>query len=520
MSEVEALLKRAAAAVTRRQNWDGLLRDAYAYAAPDLDTQLQGHLAPGSKRHAVVYDCTAIQAVIDAAAMTHMKLTPPHTRWFEVAWSPDVNVRDRQLDDLADALFRHLDASSFHAVIELAYQQAQISQACLAVNEASSLARSAFDIEVIPAAEIYPEHAWTPHERTVWRVREMPFALVKERWHLSKAILAQYEGRGEREAGRDAVIALTEGALWQAKDRNFRYVAIVGKGELAQIVEDERQQSTPFIVGGYAEAPGENLPRGPVLSVLADIKTVNKVVELVLKNASIAVTGIWQADDDGVINPATIKLVPGAVIPKAIGSEGLQPLKAPGRFDVAEIQMQRLQLVIRDAIMRREMPQMDKSHITAEAVSREAMEVELLRMPGLLVLWQTLIIPLIRRCADILQRRNEWPPELAGEIGRTVEVHPVAPWLKAQVLGEVQQEVMALQMAAMVAPERLPLVADLPLWQRSVLERLGFPATMIRSEDEIAEAEAAQDQAQAIQAAAETAGQAAPALKLMAGGER
>jgi hypothetical protein len=33
------------------------------------------------------------------------------------------------------------------------------------------------------------------------------------------------------------------------------------------------------------------------MKTLPDIKTANKVVELVLKNASIAVTGIWQASD-------------------------------------------------------------------------------------------------------------------------------------------------------------------------------------------------------------------------------
>src|SRR3546814_6808214 len=65
------------------------------------------------------------------------------------------------------------------------------------------------------------------------------------------------------------------------------------------------------------------------MKALPDIKTANKVVELILKNASIAVTGIWQADDDGVLNPATVRLVPGAIIPKAQGSAGLTPLAAP-----------------------------------------------------------------------------------------------------------------------------------------------------------------------------------------------
>ena len=54
--------------------------------------------------------------------------------------------------------------------------------------------------------------------------------------------------------------------------------------------------------------------RGPVMKALPDIRTANTVVEMVLKNASIAATGIWQAEDDGVLNPATVRLVPGAII--------------------------------------------------------------------------------------------------------------------------------------------------------------------------------------------------------------
>src|SRR3546814_19576753 len=73
------------------------------------------------------------------------------------------------------------------------------------------------------------------------------------------------------------------------------------------------------------------------MKALPDIKTANKVVELILNNASIAVTGIWQADDDGVLNPSTVRVVPGAIIPKAQGSAGLTPPAAPGRFDVSQL---------------------------------------------------------------------------------------------------------------------------------------------------------------------------------------
>ena len=50
-----------------------------------------------------------------------------------------------------------------------------------------------------------------------------------------------------------------------------------------------------------------------------------------------AISGIYQMEDDGVINPDTINLVPGTIIPKAMGSAGLQPIQAAGSFDVAQL---------------------------------------------------------------------------------------------------------------------------------------------------------------------------------------
>lgn len=109
--------------------------------------------------------------------------------------------------------------------------------------------------------------------------------------------------------------------------------------------------SSPFINFRWLKSPGESYGRSPVMKTLPDIKTANKVVELILKNASISVTGIWQADDDGVLNPANIELKPGTIIPKAVGSQGLRPLEMPGRFDVSELVLSDLRSRIRHSML-------------------------------------------------------------------------------------------------------------------------------------------------------------------------
>jgi hypothetical protein len=97
------------------------------------------------------------------------------------------------------------------------------------------------------------------------------------------------------------------------------------------VIATGRFAVSPYIAFRWLKAPGEIYGRSPVMKALPDIKTANKVVELVLKNASIAVTGIWQADDDGILNPATVRLVPGSIIPKAVGSAGTHSPLFAGR---------------------------------------------------------------------------------------------------------------------------------------------------------------------------------------------
>ena len=68
--------------------------------------------------------------------------------------------------------------------------------------------------------------------------------------------------------------------------------------------------SNPFICFRWGTCAGEVYGRGPLFNALSDIKVTNKVMEMVLENAQMAISGIYQMEDDGVINIDTINLVP------------------------------------------------------------------------------------------------------------------------------------------------------------------------------------------------------------------
>ena len=223
---------------------------------------------------------------------------------------------------------------------------------------------------------------------------------------------------------------------------------------------------------------------------IADIKTANKVVELVLKNASIAVTGIWQADDDGVINPATIKLVPGTIIPKAVGSAGLTPLETPGRFDVSELVLDQLRGRIRKALFVDQLGQVSGPRMTATEVLERA--AEMARVLGATYgrLQSELLSPLVGRARTILARRGEIPDFPLDH--RMVALEYKSPQARFQAQQDVQNTVIWLETVQKLGPEALSAV-DSRAAARWLGRTLGVPGELFPEPTPSDQAEAGAD---------------------------
>ena len=127
--------------------------------------------------------------------------------------------------------------------------------------------------------------------------------------------------------------------------------------------------SNPFICFRWSKCAGEIYGRGPLINALSAIKTTNLTIELILENAQMAISGVYQIDDDGVINPDTIQLVPGSIIPKAMGSAGLQPIQAAGSFDVAQLVLSDMRLNIKRALYNDMLGNPDRTPATATEVA-------------------------------------------------------------------------------------------------------------------------------------------------------
>ncbi|MEQ8667018.1 MAG: portal protein [Rhodospirillales bacterium] len=485
--DVAALGKRYRQAVDRRQPWETLWRDCYANALPQRDGALNDR-SPGSARTATLYDGTAPDAVEHLAASLLSELTPPWSRWFALVPGRDAGPGDdlstddfsRSLDEATERLHGHFERSNFAVEVHQAYLDlVTAGTASLLFEEAPVGDAAAFRFTAVPLGDVAFEEGDDGRLAVTFRHSRLTPAQFRRRFPAAGGSGID-PGNGADPARRLSVVE-----AFTADGEGCRYRAFspddgdpsARATEPGATLAEGRFLRSPFINFRWLKAPGEIYGRSPVMKALPDIKTANKVVELVLKNASIAVTGIWQADDDGVLNPATVELTPGTIIPKAVGSSGLTPLDTPGRFDVSEIVLESLRGRIRNALMADDLGPADKPGMTATEVVERAAAAG--RRLGATVgrLQAELLTPLVERAIMILVRRGEIAPEVLDR--GLVELQWRAPLARAQSRGEARDVMLWLESLARLGPEALAEV-DPAAAARWLASSFGVPPSLVR----------------------------------------
>ncbi len=478
------ILKRHRKARDKRAEWEGLWRECYDYALPSRAGAFEGSArgASAAARPERLFDGTAPDAVDQLAASLLAQLTPPWARWFGFAPGSDAPPEDHalfapELERAAHTMQSHFDRSNFAVEMHQCYLDlATAGTASLLIEEAPPGESSALRFCAVPLAQLAFEETGSGRLEAVFRRWDMPLARVRARF--PDAELPPFaRARGERDP--EATLAVVEAVLPDAEGYIYSAVADPGDGAAAETTRlgQGRFAHSPFVSFRWLKAPGELYGRSPVMKALPDIKTANKVIELVLKNASIAVTGIWQADDDGVLNPATVRLVPGAIIPKAVGSAGLTPLEAPGRFDVSQLVLEELRARIRQALLADKLGQVSGPRMSATEVLERAAEMSRILGATYGRLQSELLTPLLMRTVAILARRGEIPP-LAVD-GRTVTLEYKSPLARNQARMDAQQTLLWLGAVRDLGPEALAAI-DHAAAARWLGRAFGVPGELIR----------------------------------------
>ena len=432
------LAARFGKAMTYRQHWEGEWEDAYRYAFPSREPFYDK--SRGENRSRMIFDETAVEATQEFASAMAYGLTPSFAEWFRLEpgalAARELNDSERKniqaaLDEVTSYVFAAIDASDFQVANHEIFLDLALGWSVLWVDESDDPSKL-LTFRTLPQNQVYLDlgpGAMPDGRFRKYRVSPDEIKLIygpNARLPMKKdeaddgtgmctIVDAIYRDWDERktETWHRAIWHAdnpTEGFLWSREYKGYG--------------------SCPAIVPRWSTTSFEAYGRGPLYNVLPAVRTANLVTQLTLENAEMAIVGMWQADDDGIVNFDSINLLPGTILPRDPESRGLEPLSSPGRFDVSNLVIDRMQGAIRRALFNVDLGPMNKTPMSAtEAAERQSQLARRIGAPFSRLMTEYLT-PLVRRAVHILERNNKI--ELPRVDGRRIQVISRSPLARSQ----------------------------------------------------------------------------------------
>jgi hypothetical protein len=435
----EQIIKRQAAAQTKKDEFQQLYQDAYEFALPQR--QLYGVWeggAVGSKKMQRVFDSTAINSTQRFANRLQSVVFPPQRKWATLEPGSDIPFEKQQMarnifETYCDKMFTVLQQSNFDIAMGEFLLDLSVGTACMMVQPGDSV--SPINFIPVPLFLVSYEEGANGQVDNVYRKIRMKGESIIRQWPDAK-IPPEMERRIDQKPTDD--IEMLEATIYDHGRGDYCYHVIdkVSKAELVY----RRRKSSPWVISRYMKVAGEIYGRGPLMTALPDIKTLNKTIELLLKNASMAVSGVYTAADDGVLNPNTVKLVPGAIIPVARngGPQGpaLQALPRSGDFNVSQLVINDLRSNIKRILLDESLPPENMSARSATEIVERMKELAQNLGSAFGRLINETMIPLTAKILEVMDERGLIDMPLRVN-GLEVKVVPVAPLAQAQNQEEI-----------------------------------------------------------------------------------
>jgi len=483
---VNQIMKRYQAAKVRKEQWESVYEDCYRFALPNRNLY-EGYFegkTVGQNKMSDVFDSTAISSTQRFANRIQSGLFPPQTDWCRLEPGndiPDQNKGEVQevLDAYLEKMFSVIRTSNFDLAMGEFLLDLCVGTGVMLIQEGDEMTPIRYTS--IPMYLVCFEEGANGQVENVYRTLRLK----------AEQILIQFPDAKLNETLKRKVkdnpieeIDFLEATVKDLETGKYSY-CIIYKQEKLKVVERELKYS-PWVVSRYMKAAGEVYGRGPLTVAIPDIKTLNKTKELLLKNSSLSIAGVYTAADDGVLNPNTVVLKPGAIIPVARNGgpqgESLRPLSRSGDPQLSQIVIDQLQMSIKKILLDESIPRDDMSARSATEIQQRIQELAQNLGSAFGRLITEVMTPIVQRTLQIMDAQNliELPLKVNG---LEVKIKPVSPIAQSQNNQDINNVIQFAQIVSQLGPEgqtilKIGKIADY------IAEKLGIPADLTNSEAE------------------------------------
>tara|TARA_R100000458_G_scaffold41105_2_gene38714 strand:+ start:5593 stop:7149 length:1557 start_codon:yes stop_codon:yes gene_type:complete len=482
------VLKRADKANNRKDQWRSIYEECYEYGLPQRNLY-GGHYesrVPAQDKSSRVFDSTAIHATQRFANRIQSALFPPYRKWCALVAGEDAirEVDDPQqlqiaLDIYTEKMFAVIRQSSFDLAMSEFLLDLCVGTAVMLIQPGDEVTPIRF--EAVPQYLVSLEEGPNGTIDNVYRKHRVRAEAIERQWpdaNIHSDLQDIIKDKPEDE------IDLLEATIYKKEEDIYCYhvIDVKKKEEIVYRV----LKSSPWVVSRYMKVSGEVMGRGPLISCIADVKTLNKTKELILKNASLAIAGVYTAADDGVLNPQNVRIQPGAIIPVARNGgpqgESLKPLQRASDFDVAQLVIQDLRDNIKKVLLDDSLPPDNMSARSATEIVQRMKELSQNMGSAFGRLITEAMLPIVSRVLVVMDEQNLIDMPLKVD-GQAVKVVPVSPLAQAQSLDELENVMKFIQITQGIGP-----IGQVALNQDEALDyiadKLGVPGKILNSKEE------------------------------------
>lgn len=500
MSAGARICKRLGELKSKRQIHEQVWRDCfdltYPLRADGFDGQ-QLDAQQGMRKRGEILDSTGTDGSRILASGIMSGLTPANSRWFELSVEDDSEEEKRWLSESADTVWMNIHQSNFDA---------EGYESCL-----DAVVAGWFVLYIDEAPEGgYSFQQWAISTCYVSSTRSdgMIDTVYREHQLSAEAVVAQF---GEanvsdhvRKLAKDKPLELvklihaieprTPHVVGARLAKNLPFASTVVEATTKHLLRESGYHEFPCVVPRWMRLPNSAYGVGPAFDALPDMRTLNELKAMQLAAADLAVAGMWIAEDDGVLNPRTVKIGPRKII-VANSVDSMKELKTGSDFELSEYLVTHLVSAIRKTFMADQLQPQDGPAMTATEVH---VRVELIRQllgPIYGRLQAEYLRPMVTRCFGIAYRAGILGQAPASLADRDYTVRYVSPLARAQRLEEVTaiERLFASLGAVATATGDIAVFdqVNIPEAVRVTAEGLGVPAKVMRTDEEMLEVQQA-----------------------------
>jgi hypothetical protein len=474
-------------------NWDNLrciYDEAYAFAIPDRDPWPQDTVE-GRRKNIQVYDITAVNSTRRLVSRLHSSLVPPGEQWFLLEAGDNIKDPNAKkqlnmyLQAFTDIIFGVLNDSNFDLAINEMLQDLTIGTGGMMILESNDR-KCPIKCKSVAVDVIYPEADVYDDLNTVWRDFNNIYGRdINRMWPRAKLTMAMSQ---TLEQNPLAKFQLVEGVVYYPETESYRVVVMLQ--DTCEYILDVDAKSSPWIVARWSKCSNEVGGRGPVIEALPTIRSLNALVEEIMRNVALSTSPPWMAASDGVFNPYLFQIAPNKVIPisrQSMGDLPLRRLDVAGDVNMGNLEVNDLRIQIKDALFDNPLQPVNSPVPTAtEIMVRQQQFMEEIG-PAFGRLSVELLPKIINRVVYILQKKGFLPPELRID-GKNVNIRYKSPLVRSASNQKIQNLQNYVSIMQPILGQELTLgTINLPLLPQWLSDKLDVDESLIKSPGQVEE---------------------------------